>query len=84
MTDKYKITRQKWDKNNQHIVKESKAKYNAKNPILSFRANPELLEWLEKERGKDKNGKLEKTSALIIRKLEKLMQIEKERYEGSE
>lgn len=81
MTDKYKETRQRWDRNNREIIRRSKAKYNAKNPVFSFRTTPELLEWLEAERQKDENGKPENNSDLIIRKLEKLMKMEKEGYE---
>ncbi|MDV3002518.1 MAG: hypothetical protein N5P05_004173 (plasmid) [Chroococcopsis gigantea SAG 12.99] len=80
MADKYKETRKRWDEQHPEIIKESKAKYNSKNPIWSFRPTPELLQWLEEERWDDDEGNPEKTSALIIRKLEKLMKMEREGY----
>jgi hypothetical protein len=80
MTDKYKETRKRWDDNHPDIIKESKARYNANNPTFSFRPTPELLQWLDEERWEDEDGKPETNSALIIRKLEKLMKLEREGY----
>ena len=40
----------------------------------------ELVEWLEKERWDDRDGKPETNAALVIRKLEKLMEMEYQGY----
>ncbi len=63
---------QKWDKKNRKIVKESKAEYNRKNPVWSFRPDEAMRQWLEQERN-DENGHPETNAALVIRKLKKLM-----------
>jgi len=53
MTDKYKLTKKLWNESNSEIIQRSKAKYDRKNPIWSFRITPELLEWLNQERWLD-------------------------------
>ena len=80
MSDKYRETKNNWDKNNPDKVKKSKAKYDKKNPNWQFRPTPELREWLEKERGNSENGKPETNAALVNRKLEKLMEMEYQGY----
>ena len=40
----------------------------------------ELVEWLEKERWDDKNGKPESNAALVTRKLEKMRSMEHQGY----
>ena len=80
MSEKYRDTKDNWNKNNLDKIKQSKAKYDRKNPIWAFRPALELREWLEKERGNDENGKPETNAALVIRKLEKLMEIEYQDY----
>lgn len=69
-------SQQRWDAQNQDIIKKSKVKYDQENPIWSFRPTPPILEWLEEERLMDKNLDLETNSALINRKLEKLRKLE--------
>ena len=71
---------QKWDKKHSDKVKKSKAEYDKENPVWGFRPTPELKEWLEKERWDDKDGKPESNAALVTRKLEKLMEMEYQRY----
>lgn len=78
MSDKYRDTKDSWDKNNPDKIKQSKAKYNKQNPVWGFRPTPRLREWLEKARGNDENGKPETNAALVIRKLDKLMNMESE------
>ena len=80
MSDKYRETKDSWDKNNPDKVKKSKAKYEKENPVWGFRPTPELKEWLEKERIVDKDGKPESNAALVTRKLEKLMEMEYQGY----
>ena len=80
MSNKYRETKNNWDKNNPDKVKKSKAEYDKKNPIWSFRPTPELREWLEKERADLEDGKPETNAALVIRKLEKLMEMEYKGY----
>ncbi|MBE9071300.1 MAG: hypothetical protein IM473_15515 [Microcystis sp. M015S2] len=80
MTDKYKLTKKLWNESNSEIIQRSKAKYDRKNPIWSFRITPELLEWLNQERWNDGDGNPETNSALVIRKLNKLMKLENEGY----
>jgi hypothetical protein len=80
MTDKYKLTKKLWNESNSEIIQRSKAKYDKKNPIWSFRITPELLEWLNQERWNDGDGNPETNSALVIRKLNKLMKLENEGY----
>jgi hypothetical protein len=74
MSDKYRDTKNKWDKNNLKKVKESKAEYERKHPVFSFRPDEELRKWLEES----KQNKEESNAAVVIRKLKKLMKIEKE------
>ena len=62
---------QQWHANNPEIIRESKAKYDIKRPVLSFRPKPEILEWLEKERLPN-----ETDAQLLNRLLEKLIQLE--------
>ena len=80
MTDKYKLTKKLWNESNSEIIQRSKAKSDRKNPIWSFRITPELLEWLNQERWNDGDGNPETNSALVIRKLNKLMKLENEGY----
>ena len=80
MSDKYRDTKNNWDKNNPDKIRNSKAKYEKENPTWSFRPTPELREWLEKERWDDKDGKPETNAALVTRKLEKLMEMEYQGY----
>ncbi len=80
MSDNYRDIKKKWDKKNQDKVKESKAKYDANNPVWSFRPSSELIEWLEEERWDDKDGKPENNAALLTRKLNKLMNLERQGY----
>jgi|LakMenE01Jun11ns_1017448.scaffolds.fasta_scaffold9208751_1 hypothetical protein len=80
MTDKYKLTKKLWNESNSEIIQISKAKYDRKNPIWSFRITPELLEWLNQERWNDGDSNPETNSALVIRKLNKLMKLENEGY----
>lgn len=80
MTDKYKLTKKLWNESNSEIIQRSKAKYDRKNPIWSFRITPELLEWLNQERWDDNDGNPETNSALVIRKLNKLMKLENQGY----
>lgn len=74
------LKRKKWDAENPDIIKQSKAEYDRKNPVISFRPTPELLQWLEEERWNDDDGKPETDAALIRRKLEKLMKMENQGY----
>ncbi|MDJ0726226.1 MAG: hypothetical protein QNJ38_14020 [Prochloraceae cyanobacterium] len=80
MSDNYRDIKKKWDKKNQDKVKESKAKYDANNPVWSFRPSSELIEWLEEERWDDKDDKPETNAALLTRKLNKLMNLERQGY----
>lgn len=80
MSDKYRAAKNNWDKNNPDKVKTSKAEYDKKKPIWGFRPTPELREWLEKERWDDENGNPETNAALVIRKLKKLMNLERKGY----
>lgn len=74
------MTKKRWDAANSETVKISKAKYDDKNPVWSFRPTTELLEWLEQERWDDESGKPETNSALLARKLTKLMNLENQGY----
>lgn len=69
---------QKWQKKNRDIVKKSKAEYDQKNPVWGIRLDEELRTWLKEEKVKDENGKLESNAAVVIRKLKKLMRLERE------
>jgi hypothetical protein len=71
---------QKWDKKNRKTVQKSKAEYNRKNPVWGFRPDEEMREWLEEERWNDNNGNPETNAALVIRKLNKLMNMERQGY----
>ena len=62
---------QQWHTNNPGVIKEAKAKYDSKRPVLSFRPKPEILEWLERERYES-----ETDAELLNRKLGKLMKLE--------
>jgi len=62
---------QQWHANNPEIIRESKAKYDSKRPVFSFRPKPDILEWLEKERYES-----ESDAELLNRKLGKLMKLE--------
>ena len=80
MPDKYRDTKDNWNKNHPDKIKKSKVEYDKKNPIWSFRPTLEMIEWLEKERLDDKDGKPETNAALVVRKLEKLMEMEYRGY----
>lgn len=69
---------QRWDKKNKKTVRESKAEYDKKNPVWGIRLDEELRTWLKEEKVKDENGKLESNAAVVIRKLKKLMRLERE------
>ena len=71
---------QKWNLLNPEVIKKSQEKYNEKRPSWSFRPTPELLEWLEEERWSDKDDKPETNAALLTRKLNKLMKLERQGY----
>ena len=73
------LKRKEWDAENPDAIRQSKAEYDRKNPIVSFRPTPELIQWLEEERWGD-DGKPETDAALIRRKLEKLMKMENQGY----
>ena len=62
---------QQYHANNPEVIRNSKAKYDSKRPVFSFRPKPEILEWLEKERLPD-----ESDAQLLNRQLEKLMKLE--------
>ena len=62
---------QQWQANNPEIIRESKAKYDVKRPVLSFRPKPEIIEWLKKEQLPN-----ETDAQLLNRLLEKLIQLE--------
>lgn len=66
---------QQWDKQHPDIVKQSKANYDCKRPVLSFRPKPEIAQWLKQERFPD-----ETNAELLNRKLEKLRQLECQGY----
>ena len=71
---------QKWNLLNPEVIKKSQEKYNEKRPSWSFRPTPELLEWLEEERWVLEDGKPETNAALLTRKLNKLMKLERQGY----
>ena len=73
------LRRKEWDAANSDVIKQSKAVYDRKNPVMSFRPTPELIQWLDEERWKD-DEKPETDAALIKRKLEKLMKMENHGY----
>ncbi|MEG3838819.1 hypothetical protein [Microcoleus sp. herbarium14] len=62
---------QQYHANNPEVIRNSKAKYDSKRPVFSFRPKPEILEWLEKERLPD-----ESDAQLLNRQLGKLMKLE--------
>lgn len=64
-------SQQQWHTNNPELIRESKAKYDVKHPVFSFRPKPEILQWLEKERLPN-----ETDAKLLNRKLEELMQLQ--------
>lgn len=65
---------QQWHTNNPKVIKESKAKYNSKRPVLSFRPKPETLQWLQSEK---REG--ETDAELLNRKLGELMELDSKR-----
>jgi hypothetical protein len=73
------LKRKKWDAENPDVIRQSKAEYDRKNPVMSFRPTPELIQWLDEERWAD-DEKPETDAALIRRKLEKLMKMENQGY----
>ena len=80
MSDKNLTPQQRWQKKNKDTVRKSKTKYDKKNPVWGFRPDEEMREWLEEERWDDKNGQPETNAALVIRKLKKLMKLERQGY----
>lgn len=78
MSDYTQDRNKTWDELNPEIIKQSKKKYDKKNPIWSFRPNQEIREWLEEERGETEEGKQETNAQLLTRKLTKLMKLERE------
>ena len=62
---------QQYHANNPEVIRNSKAKYDSKRPVFSFRPKPDILEWLEKERCDS-----ETDAELLNRKLGKLMKLE--------
>jgi O-methyltransferase involved in polyketide biosynthesis len=80
MTDPYRETKKKWDEAHYQVIKQSKAKYDLKNPTWSFRPTEELREWLEEERWDNEDGSTESNAQLLTRKLTKLMKLEREGY----
>ncbi|MGK7939915.1 MAG: hypothetical protein AB4062_07150 [Crocosphaera sp.] len=75
-----RTSQQQWDSKNGKIIKDSKAKYDKKNPIWSFRPTVELIDWLEEERWEKENDKPETNAQLLIRKLNKLRKLESQGY----
>jgi hypothetical protein len=78
MPKKNLTSQQKWDQKNRTLVRESKAKYDKENPVWAFRPSKTLRNWLEESRGISEKGKPETNAAIVLRKLEKLMKIEKD------
>jgi hypothetical protein len=74
------LKRKEWDAANPDLIKQSKAEYDRKHPVMSFRPTPELIQWLEEDRWVDDDRKPETDAALIKRKLEKLMKLESQGY----
>ncbi|MEA5536792.1 hypothetical protein [Crocosphaera sp. XPORK-15E] len=75
-----RTSQQKWDAKHPYIIKQSKVKYDKNNPVWSFRPTSELRDWLEKERWNTEEGKPETNAQLVIRKLNKLKQLESQGY----
>jgi hypothetical protein len=73
------LKRKEWDAENPDAIRQSKAEYDRKNPVISFRPTPELIQWLDEERWED-NGIPETYAALINRKLDKLRNLECQGY----
>ncbi len=73
--DPYKH-QQRWQEAHPEVVQQSKAKYDAENPVWSIRLKKEIRAWLEEERWSDENGKAEGNTELLNRKLEKLIKLE--------
>jgi hypothetical protein len=71
---------QKWNEKNTEVIQKAQDKYDKKRPTWSFRPTSEILDWLEEERWDDENGNPETNAALVIRKLEKLRQLENQGY----
>jgi hypothetical protein len=69
-----------WDEQNPELIKESKANYDIKRPVWSFRPERELIEWLEEERWDDNDGTPETNAQLLTRKLTKLMKLEQQGF----
>lgn len=76
MSDKNLTPQQRWQKKNKNIVKKSKAKYDKQNPVWAFRPDEELRKWLEES--KEDEG--ESNTAVVLRKLRKLMRLERQGY----
>ena len=72
MSDKNLTRQQKWQGKNKDIVKSSKANYDKKNPVWAFRPDEELRIWLKNAKQSDN----ESNASVVIRKLNKLMNIE--------
>lgn len=74
MSDKNLTPQQRWQNKNKDVVKKSKANYDNKNPVWAFRPDEELRNWLINSKQSDS----ESNAKVVIRKLKKLMKIEKE------
>jgi hypothetical protein len=70
----------KWDEAHPEIIKQSKANYDKKRPVWSFRPEPELIQWLEEERWDNDDGASETNAELLNRKLTKLMKLEQQGF----
>ncbi len=74
MSNKNLTPQQRWDKKNKNTVKKSKAKYDSKKPVWAFRPDEQLRKWLEESKEDDQ----ESNAAIVIRKLKKLMILERQ------
>lgn len=71
-----KSKQQQWNEEHPDVIHKAQKEYNQKRPIWSFRPTPENIQWLEKERWEDDNGKPESDATLLNRKLDKLRLLE--------
>ena len=74
MSDKKLTPQQRWQRKNKDVVRKSKANYDQKNPVWSFRPDEELRNWLNNSKENDR----ESNASVLIRKLKKLRNIEQE------
>ncbi len=80
MIDSSRESQKKWDRTHSHAIRKAKAKYDAQNPVWSFRPPQEMREWLEEERWNNTNRTPESNAQLVTRKLKKLMNLEQQGY----